>query len=319
MASYEKRAGAWRARVLVEGKRESQTFRTKGEAVAWATQRETGQADAPLGEHTLKQALRRYATDVAPSHAGERWEVVRCALLERADIAAKRLAVLSASDLAAWRDSRLKEVAPGSVRREMSLLNSVLEVARKEWGWLRANPLADVSKPTAPASRKRRVSDDEVQRVQLALGYDGGKPENASQRTALAFEFAIETAMRSGEILGLTWAHVRAKAVTLPNTKNGDQRDVPLSVRAREIIALLPRDAATVFDIDAGIRDTLFRKARDRAGIVNLTFHDSRAEAIWRLSKKLGVLELARIIGHRDIRSLMIYFETSADELADRL
>ena len=50
-----------------------------------------------------------------------------------------------------------------------------------------------------------------------------------------------------------------------------------------------------------------------------LRFHDSRAEAIWRLSKKLDVLELARVIGHRDIKSLLIYYQTDADELADRL
>ena len=53
--------------------------------------------------------------------------------------------------------------------------------------------------------------------------------------------------------------------------------------------------------------------------MVDLHFHDSRSEAIWRLSKKLDVLELARVIGHRDVRSLMIYYQTDADTLADRL
>jgi integrase len=94
---------------------------------------------------------------------------------------------------------------------------------------------------------------------------------------------------------------------------------VPLSQRAREILGLLPKDGDTAFQLTPENRDTLFRKARDRAEIVNLTFHDSRAEAIWRLSKKLDVMELARVIGHRDLRSLMIYYNTSADDLADRL
>lgn len=305
---------------LEDGSRPSQSFRTKAEAVAWAHAVTAGAIEAPTGgEHTLRDALHRFARDVAPTHKGERWEVMRCASLQREAIASIRLSALSASDLAAWRDDRLRKVRPGTVRREMSLLSSVFSVARKEWGWIKASPLTDVRKPTAPKSRRRRVSDDEVQRIQLALGYDGGAPQNASHRTALAFELAIETAMRSGEILGLTWPKVRAKAVTLPATKNGDVRDVPLSPRAREIIALLPKGEATVFGLDSALRDALFRKARDRAQIVDLTFHDSRAEAIFRLSKKLDVLELARIIGHRDIKSLMIYYETSADELADRL
>lgn len=319
MASFDKRGGRWRARVVADGRRESLTFRTKAEAVAWAHEREAGLAEPSLGEHTLKDALRRYAREVAPTHRGERWEVVRCGLLERFRLASIRLASMRSADLAEWRDARLQQVTPGSVRREMTLLNSVLEVARKEWGWLRTNPLGDVAKPKAPASRKRRVADDEIERVVLALGYDGGVPGTASHRVALAWMFAVETAMRSGEICAMRWADVRAKAVRLPLTKNGEARDVPLSPRAREILGLLPRDASTVFDLRPAIRDALFRKARDRAGVENLTFHDSRAEAIWRLSKKLDVMELARVIGHRDLRSLMIYYQTSADDLADRL
>jgi integrase len=320
VANIEKRGERWRVRVrLPDGSRPSKTFRTRTEAAAWAHAITAGAVDVPVGEHTVRDALRRYASDVAPTHRGERWEVMRCRLLEQVPMAQKRLAALTASDLALWRDARLRQVSPGTVRREMSLLGSVLQVARKEWGWLRANPLADVKKPTAPRSRRRRVTDEEVERIQLALGYEGGVPETAGHRVALAFEFAVQTAMRAGEILGLTWANVRTKAVTLPQTKNGDVRDVPLSPRAREIIALLPREAATVFDVEPGTRDALFRKARDRAQIEDLHFHDSRAEAIWRLSKKLDVLELARIIGHRDVRSLMIYYQTTADELADRL
>jgi integrase len=143
--------------------------------------------------------------------------------------------------------------------------------------------------------------------------------DTAMQRTGWAVLLALETAMRAGEILGLRWPDVREKAVTLPATKNGDVREVPLSKRAREILAALPRDRTTCFDVDPGTRDVLFRRARDATGIKNLHFHDSRAEAIWRLSKKLDVMELARVIGHRDLRSLLLYYNAPADELADRL
>lgn len=322
MASIRRRGKAWRAEVYIDGRRESASFDTKAQAVAWAQQREAELVGERLPDHTLREALRRYAREVAPTHKGERWEVVRCVSWERLPFAGKRLASITAADLAGWRDARLdggQGVSAGTVRRELGMLRGVFDVAWREWGWLRANPLDGVKKPPAPASRKRRVSQDEIDRVVLALGYDGGPPENQSQRVALAWLFAIETAMRSGEILGLTWGKVHAKSVDLPVTKNGDARSVPLSTAAREIIALLPREGATVFDLEAGNRDALFRKARDRAQIQNLTFHDSRSEAIWRLSKKLDVMELARVIGHRDLRSLMIYYNITADELADRL
>lgn len=320
MATIEKHGPSWRVRLeaLADGRRPSKTFRTKAEASAWLREYEAGTLADP-SEATLAQAFRRYASEVSPTHKGERWEVIRLTALARYPIAARPIQSLAAADFAAWRDERLKQVAPASVRREMALIGSVLDIARREWGLIRTNPLQDVRKPSAPASRKRRISDDEIARITLALGYDGGPPQNASHRTALAFEFAIETAMRAGEILGLTWPNVRAKAVTLPATKNGDVRDVPLSPRAREIIALLPKNAPTVFNLESGIRDVLFRKARDRAEVGDLHFHDSRAEAIWRLSKKLPLLDLARVIGHRDLRSLQLYYNVNADDLADQL
>jgi len=318
MASYRRRGTSWRAELYRDGVRESATFATKAQAVAWAHQREAELIGERLPDKSVKDALRRYAAEVAPTHKGERWEVLKCGNLERDALASVRLPALRAGDIAAWRDKRLQAVSAATVRREMNLLQSVFKRCRTEWHWLNADPFADVGRPAQPASRKRRITDDEIGRVTLALGYDGGEPANVSQRVALAFLFALETAMRSGEILGLQWADVGAKSVVLPVTKNGDARAVPLSPRARAILALLPR-TDPVFGLESAQRDALFRKARNRAQIPNLHFHDSRAEAIWRLSKKLDVMELARVIGHRDLRSLMIYYNTSADDLADRL
>ena len=320
MANYEKRGNGWRARIYVDGQRESATFPTKPEAVAWATQREAELIHGQLPDKTLKDALRRYGREVSPTHRGEKWELARLGLLERDAIAHKRLATLRAADIAGWRDRRLQDVQAASVRREMTLLRGVLDIARREWGWLRLNPMDDVRKPSPPRSRRRRISPDEIDRLILGFGLaEGLTAETATQRTGLAFLFALETAMRAGEILGLRWQDVRPKSVVLPKTKNGDQREVPLSTRARAILSALPRKAERVFDVDGALRDALWRKVRDKCQIQDLHFHDSRAEAIWRLSKKVSVMELARIIGHRDLRSLMIYYETSADELADQL
>jgi integrase len=303
----------------VSGQRESATFPTKQLAAAWAQQREAELIGVRLPENTVKDALRRYAAEVSPKHRGQRWEVLRLEAIERDKLAAVRLPALRPVHLAEWRERRLQDVSGASVRREMNLLQGVFKTCRKDWGWLATDPLKDVDRPPNPTSRKRRITTDEIERVTLALGYDGGVPQTITDRVALAFLFAIETAMRAGEILNLQWADVGDKSVLLPVTKNGDQRRVPLSPRAREILALLPHDAGSVFNLHPGTRDAIFRKAVIRAAIPNLHFHDSRAEAIWRLSKKLDVMELARVIGHRDLKSLLFYYETSADDLADRL
>lgn len=323
MASFRKRGDTWRAEIAVLGVRESATFPTRQEARAWAADRETAIRAGKRGgaaRRPLREALVRFERDVSPTHRGRRWEALRLRRMGRDRIAAVLMSDLRPSDFADWRDRRLREVSPPSVAREFNLLRSVLEVARREWGWLTDNPMRDVRRPASRPPRRRRVSPDEADRITLALGWDGASPpQNASQRVAVAFLFAIETAMRAGEIVDLTWDRVGEKSVTLPRTKNGDQREVPLSSSARALLALLPHDGDSVFMVSGALRDALFRRARDRAGIVGLRFHDTRAEAITRLSKKLDIMELARAVGHRDIRSLMIYYAPTASEIADRI
>lgn len=92
-------------------------------------------------------------------------------------------------------------MAPASVNREMVLMSAVLTQARREWGLISSNPMTDVSKPSKPPPRDRRVSQDEIDKLVVAAGADLTK---IRARAVHAFLFAIETAMRSGEIISLT-------------------------------------------------------------------------------------------------------------------
>jgi integrase len=175
-----------------------------------------------------------------------------------------------------------------------------------------------LSLPDDNRPRERRISWREVRAIVRALGYvSHGKPANRSQETALAFLLALRTAMRAGELLGLTPADVdlTRRVAVLHETKNGDARRVPLS---RAAVRLFKRwDGWTV---DSATRDTLFRRARDACGISDLHFHDSRAEALTRMSAKLTPFELARVSGHRDMRILLErYFRASAEDIALKL
>jgi integrase len=315
MGTIEKRKGSYRAKVYRGG---SATFRRKAEASAWIIQREAELSGKALPYKTLSDALKRYANDVCPSHRGERWELLRLKALDKYDISRRKISKLTASDFATWRDDRQKLVSAATVLREINLLNSVLEVARRDWQWLNTNPLKDMRKPKAPLARRRRVSDDEIAKLVSASGWNGSTPHGLTQVAVVAFHFALETAMRSGEILGLTWASVKPNFVILEMTKNGERREVPLSPRAKELLAyMLCFDRP--FPIAKGTRDALFRRLVVDAGLSDLHFHDSRAEAIYRLSKKMNALELAQCVGHKNLSSLQFYYRTTADELALRL
>lgn len=319
MASIRPIGKHWRVQVYVQGRRESGVFRTKARAAAWALEREAALSGNKTHSGTVGDVLKDYRDKVSPEHRGERWERTRLTKLTRDPLAAVSLARLTAADIAAWRDRRLQTVSAASVRREMNLIGSAMETARREWGWIATNPVRDVRKPPSPPSRRRRIDAEELRRLTIAFGLaDGLAADTAMQRTGLAFLFALETAMRAGEIIGLTTTdvHLKERFVRLPRTKNGDVREVPLSRRAIQILRRLPDH---VFGLDAGTRDVLFRRARTFAEVSDLHFHDARAEAIWRLSKKLDVLELARVIGHRDLKSLLIYYRPTMADMAKRL
>jgi integrase len=80
-----------------------------------------------------------------------------------------------------------------------------------------------------------------------------------------------------------------------------------------------PDEGNPLFGLTTASLDALFRKARANSLIEGMTFHDTRHEAITRLAKKLNVLELARMVGHRDLRMLQIYYNETASQLAERL
>jgi integrase len=321
LASIQKRGNRWRVRVTRKGfARESATFVRKAEALAWANKRETEINAGRRGQiipHTVKEALERYRDTIAPTHRGEQWERVRLNKLGR-DLAFRHrlLTEVAPDDIATWRDLALQTLKPASVRREMGLLRLVFEACRREWRWLRENPMDGVKRPLPGPARNRLFSDAETTAIVTRLGNGGA----VGTRVALALRFALETALRAGEICSLVWANVNAPLafLTLPRTKNGDARDVPLSKAALGILYVLKctNTDESVFGLSTGTLDTLFRRARDAEGIQGLHFHDSRATAITRLSAKLDILELARMVGHRDINSLRVYYRKSASEIA---
>jgi integrase len=322
MASIRPSGNKWRAQVSVRGVRDSDTFATRKEAAHWALEREAELRGAKLPEKTFGDAMKRYVRELTEERAGYRWEAIRLKALQRHHLASRRLDGLDGSHFADWRDQRLKEVKPGTVAREMNLMRSVLEIARRDWHWLRVNPMTDVRWPKTPKGRARRIDATEVEALARAFGvWDKLESDTATKRVGLAFLLALETAMRSGEILALTWfnIHLDQQYVHLPKTKNGDSRDVPLTLRACEILKVLPLGDGPVFQLDDALRDALWRKVRDKTPHKDIHFHDSRAEAIWRLSKKLDVMQLARVVGHQDLRSLMHYYNEKASDLAKRL
>lgn len=338
LATIQKRSGGYRVQIRRKGfPPESATFPIRAQAVEWARVREgevRGARHGLLPKRTVRQALERYRDDITPKHEGARWERVRIGKFlgtpdkrypdrrkeSSVPFLDRQLTEVTSDDIGRWRDAGLKTLAPGSVRREYGLLRSVFAMCEGEWGWLHVSPFKRAEAPQDGKARKRRVSDAEADAIAAQLGYRRGtRPESSSEFTAVAFLLALETMMRQGEILTLTADQVFKNHIHLEKTKNGDERDVPLTDAAIALVKLLPKEGA-LFPITSQVCDTLFRRAREKAEISGLHFHDSRREATTRLAKRLDPLELAKAGGWRDVNMLLrVYYAQSVEETAAKL
>ena len=326
--------GTWHVQIRRKGYPvQTRTFDLRAEADKWARQIES-EMDRGLyidrGEaekNTLYDILDRYAREVSPTKRGAATECARIEYFKEQDFAKIKMAALSSKHLAAWRDKRLKAVSGSTVNRELNILSAAINRARKEWGIHSDNPVALLSRPKENRGRERRLIDDEEKRLLEKLDCpprENGKiagPQNTWIRPLVLF--ALETAMRRGELLGLRWEHVdlNRRVAHLPLTKNGESRDVPLSRAAIDVLRDLPRSIdGRVFPITADALKKAFTRACKRAEIDDLHFHDLRHEATSRLALRVpNVILLARITGHKDLKMLNRYYHVTAETLAEMI
>jgi integrase len=239
----------------------------------------------------------------------------------RRDICLRTLAKLASSDVARYRDDRLESVAPATVVRELNTISHAIDVAQREWGfWLPHNPVKNVRRPKTPRGRTRRLEASEERRLLDAC--DSGRTPLLKPLIVLA----LETAMRRGELVGITWSDVdlHRRIVHLQLTKNGDSRDVPLSQLATTTLESLAADAERarerVFPISGNAVRLAFEHLRVRADVPDLRFHDLRHEAVTRLFERgLNVVEVAAISGHKELKMLQRYTHLRAVDLVHRL
>lgn len=312
MAHLYQDGDKWRCQVEKRGIRKSRTFRTRAEAVAWANRTEAeieAGARGVVQQHlTFADLLDRYGREVSPRKKGQRWELVRLALFARDSLAQVRLRQLDSIHASDWRDRRLREISPSSVRREMNLLSNVCSIAVREWRMLQHNPFHGVWKPKDARPRDRVLSDDELARIAQAARTP------AEKRTVAAALFAIATGMRASELCSLTPEQIEGRVARLDETKNGDSRDVPLSTEALRLWA-----EHGPFGLTPAALDTHWRALRDRAGLADVHFHDTRHTAATRIARKLELLELCKAFGWRNPKMAMVYYKSDAERMAGKL
>ena len=314
MASIRKRGTKWQVQVRHKGhKLISKTFIRKAEADKWAREVEISYDQDKLTYHEKKYPLfvdiiDRYIQQVSVMKRGQVREVYFLNQIRLMDLAQLPLNKILPYHIARLRDSRLQKNKSSTVLRELTILNHIFNVCRKDWSYKIMNPVKEIYKPKNTLPRKRRLTHAE---------YNFLVNNNiASKKLKSVIELAIETGMRRGEILNIKEDHLRTNILLIPSSKNGSSRDIPLSSKALIILSSIQLP----IQMTANALKLAWSRLKKKGNIKDLHFHDLRHEAISRFFEKgLSIPEVALISGHRDVRMLFRYTHLKAEDILKKL
>lgn len=258
---------------------------------------------------------------------------------------------ITMSDLEEFKTERLRtpsnrgERSIADVNRSLELLRSILRFGVQN-GWLSRSPfnsaISIISK--ADESHRDRVLSYEEEQCLLASCDKGreftyerkGKQISALRkagrdRMKALIITALDTAMRRGELLGLTWADIdfdrQVITITAFNSKTMRERKVGMTPRvAKELAALRESRNLSLDALVFGLRSNFknaFRNLVNEAGISDIRFHDFRHTAITRMvSTGLPHTEIMKVSGHTQWSTFVRYVnqtETSITRVAKAL
>jgi integrase len=333
MASIQKRNGSYRVRIKRTGKSTlSQTFLTRNEALQWV--KET-QAKVDLGLYeaapirslkTFSQAAICYRDTHSIHKKIARSETYRLNILIKrwGDLPLEEITKTVILEL---RDELLSSGRSGdTINHYFNTLSKLFQMLNDEWNLDIANPIKGIRRMPPSKGRTKRIHSAIEQQILDSC-------EHLSLPLLRSIiKFAIQTGMRRGELMGLTWADIDLpnRKAYLHNTKNGESRQVPLTRQAMAVLEALPKDEERVFPMGMDALRSQFGRLKDYAkdqwngvGINpfdDLRFHDLRHEALSRLSDAgLNVIELSHISGHRTMAMLKRYTHPSHEAICSKL
>jgi len=317
MATFAQRGKSVEAIIRRKGHRALyKRFKTKSEAQEWARKQESlldeGRKIERDNRLTFADAMGCYVDEYLVYKKTYKVDKYGLAKLK------KRIGYLIVGDITSrmlreYRIERSKKFKPATVNKELAYINRVMTYAQSELDVVFSGGIPKVAKLTLSNGRDRRVSEAELQQIL--------KHSEPTMKTII--KLAIATGMRRGEIVKIQRKDIsyQSRTVHLFDTKNGEDRVVPLSTVAIRALKQLPaRIDGEVFGIHPDTVSKRFLRACRDSGIEGLRFHDLRHEAVSRLFEKgLNPMEVATISGHKTLQMLKRYTHLKAEDLAKKL
>jgi integrase len=231
-----------------------------------------------------------------------------------------------------------KNISSATINRELAALSKMFTLAIAN-GYAKENPLREVKKLRVENKIERHLSIEEEKRIYQVCDDDFSfsklpfeeqkrlqrihNGEHAYLKPILIM--ALNTAMRKGEILNMTWDCVdfNKNEISALNTKNGKQNTIPMSSKLRKTLLELynskgnnmyvftnPYTGTKYNDIKK-----CFKTVCKLANVKNLRFHDLRHTGATRMvAAGVPLPVVKQILNHASIQTTMRYAHTMREQ-----
>ena len=304
MATIRKRFGKWQVQIrrhnypqIIKSFKEKSTASKYAREIELKMDKQQFEDYSNAASTTLRDILTRYRDEITPKKKGAKWETYKLNLLIRHKISSLSLLHLNPTALCALKNELSINRKPGTVKHYFNFINNAWNTAERVWGinLPAKNPIKYVILDKVYDRRDRILND------MIILAY--------------------QTAMRFGEILKLNRRDVdlNKRLITLRDTKNGEDRTIPISNIAIEVLRKYPF-GERYFIIKRDQFRHYFEQACKRAEVNNFRLHDLRACAITKMFLSgMTVPEVAVISGHKTWSQLSRYTRIKPEQLIDKV
>lgn len=224
--------------------------------------------------------------------------------LKQSKLAYIQLSALDVYDLEEYRDLRLTEVQPATVKKELCYLKRVFKHHHREWF-----PTFQLPR-NADRAREEVPTKDEVERM----------IENADDHLAAFIQVAAATAMRRTEIVNIRIQHINGNTLHIPITKTGKPRTIPISDKTKNIILEQAGQGSRPFSYHSHTYTHKFKKLCRALGFDQYVVHSLRHYGCSALfDAGLNSMQVSSISGHTDLKMLKRYTHIRPSTLLDML
>lgn len=198
-------------------------------------------------KQTVKEAIDAYieATEGKRSH---KTDLYHSKLMKQA-FGKEFVEELDAHAIEVWMAKRATEASESTANRSFGFLKRACRKAVRD-GKSLTDPTAKVKPFKEPSGRVRFLSTEEETALRKVM-----KPQEW-----LLIDFALNTGLRRGEQFGLKWVNIDFQngVITIPRSKHGEKRHVPMNKRVYEMLQSLKSRLKSewVFASGKGVGDT---------------------------------------------------------------